>query len=273
VKWIAAILMIVNVAVFLWASGRQDIVEEIKIVSSPDVNKQGMLLLSEASGIKRIGVIEESLKVNQPEDDAASQSSAEQPATGDNRVTALESGDELIVAEDLIEDGEPVVASTAATADIPDNRNLSCYRIGPFRKDDPWKSALAWLDEQQIPFKHVTSESRELRAVRVFLGPFTSASKSEAAVRELKKKNLDHFVYEIEEGTTRVSLGYFTQEALATKFLGYLKTIDVEASSQPEFRTLGPFNWLEISVEGTNLDQLTGHNWKANNIGLSRVDC
>lgn len=271
-KWIAAILMIANVTVFLWASGRQDIVEEIKLVSSPDVNKQGMLLLSEASGIKRIGVIEESLQVNQPEDDEASQPDAEQPATGDNKVTVLP-GDELIVSEDLIEDGETVVASTAATADIPDNRDLSCYRIGPFRKDEPWKSAQAWMDEQQIPFKHVTSESRELRAVRVFLGPFTSASNTQAAVRELKQKNLDHFVYEIEAGITRVSLGYFTQEELATKFLGYLKTIDVEASSQPEFRTLGPFNWMEISVEGTNLDQLTSHNWKANNIGLSRVDC
>ena len=275
-KWIAALLMITNVAVFLWASGRQDVTEQARIFSSPDVNIQGMLLLSEASGTRNIGTIQQSTG-NSPsgtgEQNQLDTSGADQSTVGDNKVTALDFSGELIVAEDLIEDGNTTVASVNGSSESLDRNVLACYRIGPFRKDDPWKSAKSWMGGQEIAFKHVTSESRELLAVRVFLGPYSSAIQTESAIRILKKKNLDYFVYEGDTGTKRVSLGYFTQEELATKFLGYLESIDVQAKSQPEYRTLGPFNWMEISANGVDLDLLTSHNWKASNISLSRVGC
>ena len=46
-KWLAAILMIVNVAVYLWVSGEQVTVDEVANAPRPDVNKDGMLLLRE----------------------------------------------------------------------------------------------------------------------------------------------------------------------------------------------------------------------------------
>lgn len=270
-KWIAALLMLANVAIFLWASGRQDVVEQTRIESSPDVNKQGMLLLSEASGIKKIGTIAQSsgnAQSTQQDTTAADPSAAK-----DKGVSTLDATGELIMAEDLIEDGDDGSVLAVGAPESSSSSGLACYRIGPFRKDDPWKSAVSWMGEQEIDFKHVTSESRELLAVRVFLGPYPSASETQMAVRALKKKNLDHFVYEGDGGSKKVSLGYFTQEELATKFLGYLESIEVQAKSQPEYRTLGPYNWMEIRAEGVNLDLLTSHNWKARNIGLSRVGC
>ena len=46
-KWIAALLLIVNVAVYLWASGKSVSVEQTTMYAKPDVNREGMLLLEE----------------------------------------------------------------------------------------------------------------------------------------------------------------------------------------------------------------------------------
>ncbi len=277
-KWIAAILMILNVTVYLWASGNQVETSLLENPSSPDVNKEGMLLLSEAGGTKQFGIIATGnlqKSLNTDERVAKSDDSDDgQTSQSSERTTGLDTGENLIITEDIIE-GDEISSATAVGDSLSGSAGLAaqCYRIGPFRKPEPWEVAQNWLSEQGVSFKHVTSESRELRAVRVYLGPYSSTSEAQTAVKLLESKNLDHFVYQLGDGATRVSLGYFTQEELATKFLDYLAGIKVEAQSQPEYRILGPFNWMEISAQTIDLDLLRGHDWVEDNVGLSRLDC
>ena len=260
--------MILNVTVYLWASGGQVEIAQVENISSPDVNKEGMLLLSEAGGTRQFGIIapRNSQKSSHSDGSIAISVNSEdgQSAQSGDGTTGLDSGQSLIVTEDLIEEDD--VSSSAELA-------MQCYRIGPFRKPKPWEDAMSWLTEQGVEYKHVTSESRELRAVRVYLGPYSAAAEAEAAVKLLDSKGLDHFVYQPEDGATRVSLGYFTQEELATKFLNYLTSINVNAQSQPEYRILGPFNWMEIPAQTIDVGLLQVHDWVEVNVGLSQLDC
>lgn len=270
-KWIAAVAMICNVVVYLWASGRQMETHEIQTSASPDVNKEGMLLLREVGSLKKIGIIASS-KLESVLADGSNELKEESVSLSEEGVTVLDDGSASIISEELlIEDGtndslEPI--NSAILSDVE-----QCYRIGPFKKDSSWGLAQKWMRDQGVEFEHLTSESRELRAIRVFLGPFVNQSDVNSAVSLLKGKSLDHFVYQVENGSTRVSLGYFTQEELANKFLNYLQGIKVIAKSQPEYRTLGPFNWMQFNNSGSNLKALQQHQWNEAKVGLSQLDC
>ena len=77
----------------------------------------------------------------------------------------------------------------------------------------------------------------------------------------------------MEDGSTRVSLGYFTQEELATKFMEYLATLDVTANSLPEYRQLGPFNWMEIPLDAVDGSTMSERSWQEEGVTVSRVAC
>lgn len=268
-KWIAAVLMIVNVVVYLWASGHQVTVDETQIISKPDVNKEGMLLLSE--NLKQFGAIS-----NYPSDSEVVESAQELTKKIESEVESevepeveskVESKVELKVESKIEPKVEPEVDSA------PQIIAQSCYRLGPFKKQESWQSAQQWMGRNGIEFEQVTSKSRELQAVRVYLGPYNSISSAEPTVQQLKDKNLDHFVSSSEDGSVKISLGYFTQKELAIKFLTYLQSIDVLAESQLEYRQLGPFNWMVIAINSVEQNQVTTHDWAEQAVGLSQVDC
>ena len=271
-KWIAAILMIVNVAVYLWASGKQAEPVAIENLPSPDVNREGMLLFREAGGQKQLGSV-----ANKTEPEAGLSGSGEsissEPKTNEDGTADLDDARSLIITEDLLEDSSREIELSAVSQEQQVQIQKQCIRIGPFKKSEPWNNAQQWVVDQGAEFRPITSESRELRAVRVFLGPFTS----DAAVAEtrslLKDKNLDHFVYQVENGATRVSLGYFTQEELANKFLNYLGSINIDAKSQSEYRKLGPFNWMEIAASDISSQALESHHWGESSVRLSVLGC
>lgn len=299
-KWISALLLIANVAIYLWASGHQVTVDEITSASKTDVNIEGMLLLSETSASKQIGTIEAAEvieaglsseigifnKASEAEDDieGASEVVDEVTIIADEETiedqpqqieqTTGESTDQAEETDDVVSDQDQIIEEveeqqTEAALSLVQ----FCFRVGPFKKENSWLSANEWMAQNGISFQHVTSESRELRAVRVYLGPYDSISDTSSTVDQLKGKNLDHFVYLVENGLARISLGYFTQEELAAKFLEYLNTIDVDAQSQLEYRQLGPFNWMEIPVGNVESGQLSNHDWIEESVGLTQVDC
>ena len=256
-KWIAALLLIVNVAVYLVASGRQISETGQNSNNVPDVNKEGMLLLSETS-IKSSGIAESTTGVSLD------------PIEGEELAEDDQLPSALIQTEDSISESE---LTQLEVAEAQPAATQMCYRIGPFKKENSWAFAQTWMDENSVQYNHITSDSRELRAVRVYLGPFNSESATDAEVQKLKSKALDHFVYKVENGLIRISLGYFTQEELADKFLSYLDSIGIEAKSQPEYRKLGPHNWLEIPVENINQSQLVQRDWQESSVNISKIQC
>ena len=287
-KWIAALLMIVNVAVYLWASGHQVTVNETAISSKPDVNKEGMLLLNENGNLKQFGNIagyqpsasafmesvqDQTKKTGSSEADLQDSQQTTQQITANTNTQAQQSDSVLVGNEGSTSSVDEATAKTGLAQATPQIIVQSCYRLGPFKKEESWQAATKWMGQNGIEFRHVTSESRELRAVRVYLGPYSSISSTEPVVRRLKGKNLDYFVSLAENGSVRISLGYFTQEELAAKFLAHLQSIDVQAKSQLEYRQLGPFNWIVIAVDSVEQNWVTTHEWVEPAVGLLQVDC
>jgi hypothetical protein len=163
-------------------------------------------------------------------------------------------------------------ASGPAVTAKQEQGDFSCYRVGPFRQAADWEDAVAWVKGKTWKWEHVRSESRELRAVRVYLGPYDSIGAAQTTIDMLKQKDLDHFVY-LREGKARISLGYFTQEELATKYVDYLTGQEIQAQSQPEYRTLGPFNWMDIMLESVERSGLLGRQWNADDVNVAEKDC
>ncbi|MCY3769800.1 MAG: SPOR domain-containing protein [Gammaproteobacteria bacterium] len=265
-KWIAAMLLIVNVAVYLWSSGRQGNEVDPSITSRSEVNREGMLLLSETGNLKQVGTI-----VGRPDTEGGGETAVGTPLPADD---AGETADPSQPGLADAGDRAPETAGTTAKPDRPETGAArACFRLGPFKKDDSWREAMQWMGNHGITFAHVVSDSRELQATRVFLGPYASRPQTEPVAAQLKEKNLEHFVYRVEDGSFRISLGYFTQEALAEKFVVHLKSIGVTAEHQSEYQKLGAFNWMEIPVTSVEESRLNAQNWGEPAVSLSRVEC
>ncbi len=293
-KWVAALLMILNVVIFLRVSDRQVENGFQRSDARPDVNRESMLLLKEVYA---------EASQNTPDTDPVVQNSFGDPALPnaifDGRDAALIGNQEVAQAGSELEsmvidntdssdqdDGQktssttllPVVidselVTATPTAETQGEPDWSCYRVGPFKDQTVWQQARQWGNLKNLDFVPVRSESRELRAVRVYIGPFASISAAQPDVELLKAKELDHFVYLRNDDQARVSLGYFTQEELANKFVEYLVTQDIPAKSQPEYRTMGPFDWMDVKIDSADRGDLLSKQWGADSVIVAEREC
>ena len=221
-KWSVGLLLLANVALYLWLDERNEDHEQVPL-AQPEVNREGMLLLHELGG--------------------ANSSPAAQ-ATAD-------------------------FTAPATTA----KGNSSCYRIGPFKEATAWQAANQWMKSRQFAHQAVRSASRELRAIRVYLGPFESHAEAQPIMDWLDERSIEHFIKPGKLEQVRISLGYFIQEALAVKFIAYLLSQDIVANSQPEYRTIGPFDWLEASIAPTRRNALLSHDWREKGVATLEITC
>ena len=242
-KWLAGLLLIANVALYLWVGGGGT---EWAGAVEPDVNKEGMLLVSEAR-----------TETGETERSPGANPAAANLANGETVEAAVKPS-----AADL-EKPAPAGAGRAA---------LSCYRIGPFRGDAGWLAANQWMTAQKFRYTAVRSESREMRAVRVFLGPFDPAV-ARQMMNGLKEKGIDHYANFKAQREVRISLGYFTQEELAEKFIAHLVSQSIKANSRKEYRAIGPFDWMEAAIDTQRRDSLLSRRWPGKGVAVLKVDC
>ncbi len=263
-KWLAAFLVILNVAAYLLVGGRENTPEKVNLDTGSDVNRTGMLLLGEVDTSQPVGA---GLDSSFDGTDSTDLTPESLPVGNDTQNRADEvnagylPGNAAAVDEDSI----------AGSSDQPDAK--ICYRLGPFKKKESWQAAKMWMNESGIEFRHVTSGSRQLLAYRVYLGPFNSESSADAMVKKLKSEGLEHFLYRAGNGLIRISMGVFSQEELADKLLNRLKTNEYEAKFQPEYRSLGPFNWIEFPLAIMNQAQLPTHDWDESGVRLVKMNC
>lgn len=235
-KWTVALLLLANAALYLWVGERAGHRWQVPL-AQPEVNHEGMLLLHELAGTGR------------PVASAAP--AAKTPAPPPPEKTR-----------------QPGVAPTAvAPVDI------SCYRIGPFKKNAGWLIASRWMKFQRFDYRAVRSQSREMRAVRVFLGPFDSHAAARPVMNWLDDRGIGHFTDPGEHGQVRISLGYFIQEALAVKFVAHLLSQGIEASSRLEYRAMGPFDWMEASINTARHTALLSHDWPEKGAAVLAIGC
>lgn len=141
--------------------------------------------------------------------------------------------------------------------ELPAARNSSsvssCYRIGPFSDKDGSVKAAETLNELSVPYTALTIKKREVRAYRVYLGPFNTSEQIERQRNILRSSGInEHYVKSERAAQDLISLGLFSQQARANEFLRQLIEKDVRAKTRPENRILGPTYWLELHDIGSN---------------------
>ena len=287
-KWLAAILMIANVVIFLGVSDRQIESFASQDDLKPDVNRESMLLLQETLaqqyGSDMVQFDANSEQISAPNVTVSPQAEttgsividAQQGTTSEQTEVASISTlpEQTTVTENLAADDTSGTLQTASIAGQSETEpDWSCYRIGPFKTNELWGKARNWVSEMGLSFEAIRSESRELRAVRVYVGPFATISAAQPAIENLKSRELDHFVYLNNDTEARISLGYFTQEELANKFVEYLSTQQIDAKSQPEYRTLGPYDWMNVRVASGARNSILSRDWGSKDVNILEVTC
>lgn len=158
------------------------------------------------------------------------------------------------------------------------NEGRRCVRIGPFSSSAVASLAAQKLDAMSISHSRRTVGSREIRAYRVFLGPFESDSAMEVQRRLLEAGGVeDYYVKPDTDGSPGIiSLGLFSQRDGAEVMRRNLADDNVEAKLRTEERLLEPNFWLEIDdpavADGTPRE-LAEASWGENDVRVRRYKC
>ena len=164
-------------------------------------------------------------------------------ATGHEPANSPRASDYPVVSAESMR----LLSEVAVANQVPAEKGPGCARIGPFVNSAVEALAAQKLDAMSLSYTHRTVKSREIRAFRVFLGPFDSQSAIDAQRHLLDAAGIrDYYVKRDEEGGAIISLGLFSQQDGAELLLARLSRSDTQARIRSENRVLKPTFWLEI---------------------------
>ena len=128
---------------------------------------------------------------------------------------------------------------------------------------------------QGFDYRAVRSARRATQVVRVYLGPFDSRAAAAPTLAWLQESDLEHFVEADSAGRkTVISLGYFTQAALAEKYIAHLRARNIAARARRDYRDIGPHDWFEATVAtARRREQLRARQWAEPGAVVIEVDC
>lgn len=174
-------------------------------------------------------------------------------------------------------EGMRLLSEVKASAEAASGDKTQCARIGPFVSSAVAALAAQKLDSMSMAYTRRTVKSREIRAFRVYLGPFSTESAITAQRRLLESSGIsDFYVKRDEQGGGIISLGLFSQRDGAELLLGKLQGQDIQAKLLPEDRVLKPNYWLEIgdpSVAKGVPVELAQASWGEAGAEIRRYDC
>ncbi len=295
-KWAVSLLLVANVVFYLWSVGHQTYSVKKTVQTDQDVNLTGMVLTSEMASrsAERENISRESIK----KDDQSAEKKKDQEQRPENKAeeklgivmkegsqkkdnSLIKEGSRYVIADDQSANVDVVSSAVQAegVSGVDDRkmgidwRASTCMRIGPFKYKDKWLKANEWAKRKADKTSSVHSESREIRATRVYLGPFEGVEKTSPMVEILSKLKLDHYTYPLSDNSIRISLGYFTQEELAERFSRHLRSIGIDAQTEDEYRALGPFSWIEVSVPGNAFQLFKNHKWGEEQVEVVKIEC
>ncbi|MDH3689237.1 MAG: SPOR domain-containing protein [Gammaproteobacteria bacterium] len=125
--------------------------------------------------------------------------------------------------------------------------SATCVRIGPFALELNAAVAASRLDELGISYTRRAINARHIRAHRVYIGPFQDMNAANQALRELQFQEVEeYYVMNDANSQVAVSLGLFSQQNTAERYIEELASKNVSAHSRVEDLTLGASHWLEL---------------------------
>lgn len=152
-----------------------------------------------------------------------------------------------------------------------------CFRVGPFTNQETLADATGKLDLVQVDYRATTAKSRNIRAYRVFLGPFDTEQRLNNVRQELDRTGIrDHYLIRENESRLLLSLGLFSQQASAQKFVESMQDKKLEATTRQEMRSLGERHWIEIDGSQQNaetIEKLKRLQWDEQRAKLREVPC
>ena len=212
-RWVVAILLVLNAGLYLWLTGPGKKVADPGVVELSAVNPESMRLLTDTDRV------------------------ADVPASG--------------------------VASI-------------CVRIGPFVALGTAAHARELLDELRLSHRTDTVKARAVRAFRVYVGPYESADLAETMRERLRDSDIEHYMVTEADGTRTFSLGLFSREVTAKRYIETVAVQGIEANFRQEYRELPASEWLEIrdlTVDSDARRRLEVADWNEARAQLRRIPC
>lgn len=149
-----------------------------------------------------------------------------------------------------------------------------CLRIGPFHDTGLAAQAEKELAARSLSFESRTVKAREIRAIRVYLGPFESSSQVQAQKKKLEENGITDFYVKREVGQPDIiSLGLFSQSTGAEALAGDLGERGVSVETRAENRLLDPTYWLEFETNRATRVELTSSDWGDKRTRLTEFPC
>lgn len=222
-KWIVGVLLLLNAGLFLWAYGKRPATTDY---IRPTVNGETMMLIQEMQPAQSTVVITRA-------------DTTTGPAAAPENADEGESPNEKREAE----------AEPASVAAIPP----FCLRIGPFYNEALAKGTTERLKSMALAVSTRTVQAREIRAYRVYIGPFDTRDEVNAQSNGLKEKGVrEHYIKRDPGKKDVISLGLFTQKTGAASLVKQLEGKGVTAKTLTEDRLLDPTYWLELTNSAAN---------------------
>ncbi|GAB4349485.1 MAG: hypothetical protein Kow006_11230 [Gammaproteobacteria bacterium] len=260
-RWLVGILVLANLSLFLWKSG-----DEIQATrhTEPPPTVPGVASLTLLSELPEGEPAEakaaaETPPVTEQTVVAGGEEEASQAAAAETQPPGAQSEEAASAAEPREEESTPAeeaaAESPAAIAEAPPPEPF-CVRLGPFREEQPARSAIADLAASGVFATFVQEgESSPTRYI-VYLPPAPSRKAALETLRELRRKKIDSFVFSSGELKNGISLGIFGQQGSAERLLkemegkGYRPRMLTRQGEQPRYwLTLGPKNAAKLSEE------------------------
>jgi hypothetical protein len=128
-----------------------------------------------------------------------------------------------------------------------------CFRIGPFANREQLSVATQRLLGLGVPFVERDIGARQIRAFRLFLGPYPSLQAAQVAEQRLAAAGVaDHYVKQDGETGPIVSLGLFSQQEGAEAVRSDVAGKGFRPEVRVEDRMLAATFWLELMDAAAN---------------------
>jgi len=150
-----------------------------------------------------------------------------------------------------------------------------CMRLGPFLDLNAVAAARGGLLERGFSPRERVTPAREVRAWRVFVGPFDADEEVERMRDRLLASGVeDFYLMRGESGVGALSLGLFSVQGAAEDLAAGVGAGGIDASVRSEDRPVGPVYWLEFAdTAGGVAGSLPSDFWGEPRARLRQVPC
>ncbi len=287
-KWVAVWLVLVNVASYFWLQRydttqiNADVnhfeginlkqmslkVDRLASIESAEVEEQTITridLTDKAPDAKPTELVKIDSEGVQSQSDVVLEPKREAlPVVGvvdeieSVKVSASVSGSAAITKEGEVAELASVMASIDpqmdkgifdAPAPVEEPAARLCYRVGPYTAQGALDNAVSVISEQNIEFAvtEVSSE-KQIKAARVYIGPFSSDDAMQSMRAQLKEKRVDHYVINL-KGKNLLQLGYFSGLSRGQNYQKRLVKEGFEAKLDKIYKDKLSDAWINFEVQ------------------------